>query len=152
MGPQGTKASTRPDFSSTTRFVPSVASTVELNAHWQQYVKSKSGRTLTVTNPVDDSLVTDDVQVAGEADVDAAVAAARAAFDGPWKDFTGSQRAKCMLRFADLLEANADKICHLETIAMGQPKMVGKIFFNNHCHPGWRCRLLDHSERSRHGC
>lgn len=104
-----------------------------------QYVKAKSGETLTVKNPVDDSIVTSDVQVAGEADVDAAVAAARAAFKtGPWKKFSGAQRAACMNKLADLIEANLEKLVTLETIAMGQPIAVGKVF-TGMSPPGWRC-------------
>ncbi|KAK5219759.1 hypothetical protein LTR47_011447 [Exophiala xenobiotica] len=94
-----------------------------------EYVKSKSGQTITVKNPIDDSVVTSEVQVAGPADVDAAVAAARAAFQGgPWKSFTGAQRAACMNKLADLIEANLDGLCRLESIAMGQPIVVGKTF------------------------
>jgi aldehyde dehydrogenase (NAD+) len=95
---------------------------------------------LTVTNPADDSVVTSDVQVAGAADVDAAVAAARAAFKGPWKKFSGAQRAACMNKFADLIEANTEKLAKLETVAMGQPVAVGKVFIGL-CPPGWRCEF-----------
>jgi len=92
---------------------------------------------LTVINPVDGTVVTKDVQVAGPADVDAAVAAARAAFKGPWKNFSGAERAKCMMRFADLIEANIKQLARLETVAMGQPTLVGKTFIGL-CPPGWR--------------
>ena len=85
-----------------------------------QYVPSSTGETLTIYNPNDDSLVTDKVQVASEADIDNAVAAAKAAFP-KWRDTAGAQRAKCMLKFADLLEANAERLAKLESIAMGQP-------------------------------
>jgi hypothetical protein len=70
--------------------------------------------------------------------VDAAVAAARAAFKGPWRKFTGAQRAACMNKFADLLEAQIDKFAKLETIAMGQPLSVGRVFVGL-TPPGWRC-------------
>ncbi|KAJ9501990.1 hypothetical protein H2202_002952, partial [Exophiala xenobiotica] len=90
---------------------------------------SKSGQTITVKNPVDDSVVTSEVQVAGPADIDSAVAAARAAFkSGPWKSFSGPQRAVCMNKLADLIEVNLDELCRLESIAMGQPIIVAKTF------------------------
>ena len=104
-------------------------------------MKSKSGETLTVTNPNDDSVVTKDVQAAGADDVDAAVAAARAAFKGPWRKFSGQQRAACMNKFADLIEANVEKLAKLETIAMGQPIAVAKAFIGGLCPPGWRCKF-----------
>lgn len=83
--------------------------------------------------------MTKEVQAAGPHDVDAAVAAARTAFEGPWKAFSGAQRAKCMMKFADLIEANIEKLASLETVAMGQPSMIGKGFLSL-CAPGWRCK------------
>lgn len=84
-----------------------------------KYVPSSSGETLTIHSPNDDSLVTDKIQAASEADVDAAVAAAKAAFP-QWRDTAGHKRAAIMLKFADLLEANVDKLAQLESVAMGQ--------------------------------
>ena len=81
---------------------------------------SSTGETLTIYNPNDDSLVTDKVQVASEADIDKAVAAAKAAFP-KWRDTPGAKRAQIMLKFADLLDSNAERLAKLETIAMGQP-------------------------------
>ena len=63
--------------------------------------------------------MTKDLQAAGSEDVDAAIAAARAAFGGPWRSFSGAQRAKCMLRLADLIEANNGKLASLVTVAIG---------------------------------
>jgi hypothetical protein len=77
-----------------------------------EYVPSSSGETLSIYSPVDDSLVADNVQVASEADVDRAVAAARAAFPA-WRDTAGHKRAKCMLRFADLLERESERLAGL---------------------------------------
>jgi aldehyde dehydrogenase (NAD+) len=90
-------------------------------------VLSSSGETLAIYNPSDDTLVTDKVQIAGEADVDKAVAAAKAAFPG-WAAMPGLQRAAIILKFADLLEANASKLAKLESIAMGQPISIATAF------------------------
>lgn len=76
---------------------------------------------MVVRNPVDDSIVTDAVHCAGEEDVNDAVAAAKAAFRGPWSKMPGSERSKCMLKLADLLDENAESLMKLERIAMGQP-------------------------------
>lgn len=73
-------------------------------------------------NPFDGTKIPAAVQVAGEADIDAAVSAAKAAFKtGPWSTYTGAQRAAPMLKFADLLEKNAAKLAELDTICMGVP-------------------------------
>ena len=85
-----------------------------------QYVPSSSGETISIYSPNDDSLVTDKVQVASEQDVDKAVAAAKKAFPA-WRDMAGHKRAAIMLKFADLLEKNVEKLAELESAAMGQP-------------------------------
>lgn len=77
---------------------------------------------LTVQNPFDDSMVANDVQVAGEKEIDEAVAAAKAAYStGPWSKFTGAQRSHCMLKFADLVEQNNVELARLESMSMGKP-------------------------------
>ncbi|KIW25146.1 uncharacterized protein PV07_10810 [Cladophialophora immunda] len=92
-----------------------------------EYVPSSSGETLSIYNPNDDTLVTDKVQVASEADVDKAVAAAKAAFPS-WSSTPGAKRASIMLKFADLLDANAERLAKMETLCMGQPITVAKGF------------------------
>jgi aldehyde dehydrogenase (NAD+) len=92
-----------------------------------QYVKSAKGETITIVNPNDDTVVSDKIQVAGEQDVDNAVKAAKAAFPA-WKTTSGTKRAAMMLKFADLLEKNVDRLAQLESSAMGQPISVAKKF------------------------
>lgn len=102
-----------------------------------QYVPSSSGETLSIYSPNDESLVTDKVQVASEADIDKAVSAAKAAFP-KWRDTAGAKRAAIMLKFADLLEKNVDKLASLESRAMGQPISLARRFVLG---PAalWRC-------------
>ncbi|MFD1827608.1 aminobutyraldehyde dehydrogenase [Mumia zhuanghuii] len=57
------------------------------------------------------------------ADVEAAVAAASAAF-GAWSRRTAGDRARVLLRLADLLEANADALTALEVADSGKPTAV----------------------------
>ncbi|KAF1811492.1 putative aldehyde dehydrogenase [Eremomyces bilateralis CBS 781.70] len=85
-----------------------------------EYVDAKSGKTLDVYNPTDESLVCKGVHIAGEADVDAAVDAAVAAFKkGPWNTYTAVQRSAVMNKFADLIESRVAEFVRLETLAMG---------------------------------
>jgi len=58
---------------------------------------------------------------AGAADVDLAVAAARRAFEGPWSRFTPAERQLCLLRLADLVEAEFDDLARIDTLEMGRP-------------------------------
>jgi acyl-CoA reductase-like NAD-dependent aldehyde dehydrogenase len=55
-------------------------------------------------------------------DVDAAVAAARLAFDeGPWSRTPGRQRARVLHRVADLIRERADEIVATESLDVGKP-------------------------------
>lgn len=92
-----------------------------------EYVDARSGETISVYNPEDESLVADNVQVAGEEDVNAAVSAARAAFKGEWSKWTPYQRTKVMLDFADIVEKNIEELASLESKSMGQPISVAKM-------------------------
>ncbi|KAF2004473.1 aldehyde dehydrogenase [Amniculicola lignicola CBS 123094] len=94
-----------------------------------EYVDSKVGETLSVYSPHDESLVSDKIQVAGQPDIDAAVAAARAAFKGEWSKWTGPQRSKVMLKLADLIDQNVEKLAPWESKAMGQPVNVAKMMY-----------------------
>src|SRR4051794_27167188 len=60
--------------------------------------------------------------VAGDQrDVDVAVAAARSAFVGNWGNSTGEERAAILSRFADLLEANVEKLAAIVAEEVGKP-------------------------------
>lgn len=86
----------------------------------EQLVPSKGTDRLQVVNPYDGSVVTSDIHVATAEDVDLAVAAAEVAFKtGPWATFTGSQRAACLFKLADLYERDAEKMGKLETASIG---------------------------------
>ncbi len=58
----------------------------------------------------------------GSADVDAAVAAARSAVDtGPWGAMAPADRRRLMIRFANLIDANAAELATLEALEGGKP-------------------------------
>ncbi|MFE4581450.1 aldehyde dehydrogenase family protein [Streptomyces chartreusis] len=59
---------------------------------------------------------------AGAADVDAAVRAARDAFDdGAWSGLSGRERGRILHRVAELIRENADRISELESRDVGKP-------------------------------
>ncbi|MGE0025823.1 MAG: aldehyde dehydrogenase family protein [Thermoleophilia bacterium] len=62
-----------------------------------------------------------DVAEASPADVDAAVAAARRAYEGTWRDMPGRRRAKLIFRLARLLQDRAREFAVLESIDGGKP-------------------------------
>lgn len=57
----------------------------------------------------------------GAAEIDAAVTAARAAFEGPWSKFTAAQRSMVLWKIADLIQANFQQLCELEILDNGLP-------------------------------
>ncbi|MDQ1435959.1 MAG: betaine-aldehyde dehydrogenase, partial [Actinomycetota bacterium] len=59
----------------------------------------------------------------GDADIDDAVAAANAAFDG-WKATTPSERSLALLRIAEALEKDADRFIDAECRSTGKPKAL----------------------------
>jgi aldehyde dehydrogenase (NAD+) len=48
-------------------------------------------------------------------DIDRAVAAARAAFEGPWRRMTGAQRAHILRRIAELIERDGERLARVES-------------------------------------
>ena len=80
-----------------------------------------SGAVFDCISPVDGRLLTQ-VARCDAADIDAAVAAARTAFDDRrWRGLAPAQRKRVMIRFADLLLEHADALALTETLDMGKP-------------------------------
>jgi aldehyde dehydrogenase (NAD+) len=94
-----------------------------INGKW---VNSASGKTFPTVNPTNGEVITQ-VAEADAADVDKAVAAARAAFEkGPWRKMSASQRGLLMNRLADINEKHADELAQLEALDNGKPAHVAR--------------------------
>jgi aldehyde dehydrogenase (NAD+) len=93
-----------------------------INNRW---VPSESGKTFATVNPSTGEEICQ-VAEADVADVDNAVKAARAAFEGPWRKMRASERGRLLYRLADLIEANADELARLETLDSGKPLSIAK--------------------------
>ncbi len=64
----------------------------------------------------------------GEADIDSAVKAARRAFDeGPWPRLSGRERARVLIRVAELVREHADELARLETLDVGKPITLSRV-------------------------
>ncbi|MEY4265913.1 MAG: hypothetical protein RIS90_448 [Pseudomonadota bacterium] len=86
-----------------------------------QRVWSGAGARFDCISPVDGRLLTQ-VARCHAADIDAAVRAARAAFDDQrWCGLAPAERKRTMIRFADLLLAAGDELALTETLDMGKP-------------------------------
>jgi aldehyde dehydrogenase (NAD+) len=79
-----------------------------------------SGRYFETLNPATEQVIAL-VAEAGVEDVDAAVRAARAAFDGEWGNMKASDRGRLLLKFADLIRQSEDELVTLESLDSGKP-------------------------------
>jgi acyl-CoA reductase-like NAD-dependent aldehyde dehydrogenase len=77
------------------------------------------GQTLDTIDPTTLEVITR-IAAADEDDVDAAVRAARSAFEGAeWAAMSPYDRASILLQIADVIEAHADELATLDTLEMG---------------------------------
>ena len=89
-----------------------------IGGQWQE---SRGGKRFPTLNPVNESVIAEVAQ-GNEADVDAAVKAARAAFEsGPWSKMDARDRGRLMNKLADLMEANLEELAALESLDNGKP-------------------------------
>jgi phenylacetaldehyde dehydrogenase len=112
-----------------------------------QWVSSKSGQTFETINP-DTEEVLCEVAEADRSDVDAAVAAARCAFEAPsWSGITPHARTKALLRIADIVDRHAEELAAIETLDNGMPlwlaqSMAGKCGDVYRYYAGWCSKIL----------
>src|SRR6476469_833756 len=88
-----------------------------INNEWRDATGS---RTIEVVNPATEEVIAE-VASADKADVDAAVAAARAALDGTWGKLSARERGKLVWKIGEKLLEKADEIARLETLHNGKP-------------------------------
>jgi len=110
-------------------------------------VDAASGRTYTTFNPATEEPICV-VAEAGPEDVDRAVRAARAAFEGgPWPKLRPAERQKILFRLGDLILEHGDELARLETLDNGKPifesrqidvPMTANCF---HYFAGWATKL-----------
>ena len=86
-----------------------------------EFKPSQEGNTLDVVNPSKGEVYAT-APLSGDADVDSAMKAAQAAFDDGWRDTTPSERMTCLLKMADAIEENAERLVEIEAENTGKPK------------------------------
>jgi len=111
-----------------------------------EFVPAEGGSEFATLNPATEEHLAD-VASAGSADVDRAVAAARAAFEGPWGSMPGRERAKYLYRIARILQERSREFAVLESLDNGKPiresrdvdvPLAAAHFFY---HAGWADKL-----------
>lgn len=88
-----------------------------------EFVASASGAMFENRNPADNSLI-GHVYEAGQAEVDAAVAAAKAAMAGPWGKMELAERAALLHKVADQINQRFDEFLEAECLDTGKPRSL----------------------------
>jgi phenylacetaldehyde dehydrogenase len=91
-----------------------------------KWLAAASERTFEVKNPANGATIARAAE-ADKADIDAAVRAARRAFEsGPWPAMTPSERSKILWRIGDLISKYTDELAELESLDNGKPMTVAR--------------------------
>jgi acyl-CoA reductase-like NAD-dependent aldehyde dehydrogenase len=92
-----------------------------------EWVNSATGKTFSTINPTTAEKIVD-VQEGTKADIEKAVAAARAAFKlgSTWRTMDASARGRLLLKLASLIERDAAYIGSLETLDNGMPQPMAQ--------------------------
>ena len=86
-----------------------------------KWLPSASGKTFDTIHPATEEVICK-VAEGDKADVDAAVDAAREAFDnGPWRTMDARDRGALIYKLAELIEEEAEELAALETLDNGKP-------------------------------
>ncbi|HET8643387.1 MAG TPA: aldehyde dehydrogenase family protein [Pseudonocardiaceae bacterium] len=105
-----------------------------------------AGEPLKTVNPATEEVLAE-VSTAAPSDVDAAVDAARRAYDEVWSRMPGAERAKYLFRIARIVQERARELAVLESLDNGKPiresrdvdiPLVAAHFFH---HAGWADKL-----------
>jgi betaine-aldehyde dehydrogenase len=91
-----------------------------------EFVDPADGETEEVVNPATGEAIAE-APLSTAADVDRAVGAARAAFDG-WAATTPGERGLALIRLAEAIESHADELADLESADAGKPR---KAFYED---------------------
>ncbi len=111
-----------------------------------KFVEPRSGNYFTTVNPASEEVLAE-VSEAGQADVDAAVSAARKAFTKVWGPMEGRDRAKYLFRIARIIQERSRELAVLESLDNGKPiresrdvdlPLAAAHFFY---HAGWADKL-----------
>ena len=114
-----------------------------------QFVEATGGAPFKTINPATEEVLAE-VSEASDADVDAAVTAARTAYTRVWSRMSGAERGKYLFRIARILQERAREFAVLETLDNGKPikeardvdvPLAAAHFFY---HAGWADKL-DHA-------
>jgi len=120
-----------------------MATKLLIGGDWRE---ARSGATFETVNPATGE-VHGHAAAGDAADVDAAVAAARRAYEEPaWRDMSPHARSRLLLRMADAVERHADELAQIESRDNGAPlsiarALVGGVVETFVYYAGWATKI-----------
>jgi aldehyde dehydrogenase (NAD+) len=90
-----------------------------------RWIGARDERTIPVVSPADGETF-ERIPRGGAHEVDLAVAAARAALDGPWGRMTATERGRVLVRIGEAVLANEDELARLEARDTGKPMATAR--------------------------
>lgn len=85
-----------------------------------RWIAPQTGDTIDLINPSDGSFLAP-IAAGGAADIDAAVAAARSAFDNSWSQSTATDRGRILSKLSALVLEHSALLAELEALDVGKP-------------------------------
>ena len=98
-----------------------------MNVH-QNYIGGRwtaSSGSISVVNPSDGAVMTE-IARGGAAEIDAAVQAGHAALQGEWGKLDAVSRGRLLMKFADLIRRDSEKLAKLESEDVGKPMTLAR--------------------------
>lgn len=90
-----------------------------------RWIGARDERTIPVVSPADGETF-ERIPRGGAHEVDLAVAAARAALDGPWGRMSATERGRVLVRIGEAVLANEDELARLEARDTGKPMATAR--------------------------
>jgi acyl-CoA reductase-like NAD-dependent aldehyde dehydrogenase len=87
-----------------------------------KFVPAASGKTFLTTNPANGEVV-GEIAEGDAADIDKAVAAARACYENVWSQLPVQERGKLLLRVGKLIQDRLMDLAAVESLDMGGPQL-----------------------------
>ncbi len=91
-----------------------------------KWVNAASGKTFATLDPATGEELAR-VAEGNKEDIDRAVRAARAAFNGPWRKMTASERGRIIWKIGDLIEKYLEEFAELDSLDNGKPVAVARV-------------------------
>jgi aldehyde dehydrogenase (NAD+) len=100
--------------------LPLTSQTVGCHLIGGQWQRSSSGRTLPVIDPANGQIFAE-IARGGADEIDAAVRAARAAFEGDWGRLAPSARGRVLMKLSQLIQVEGERLAGIESRDVGKP-------------------------------